>query len=149
MRRAAASIALAVVLTTPISADPLDPSCKLTEVWTCWQGCYRTNCGGLGGGTGIQFAAGNWGLWYSTCSTTGTNCGMGHACQWMSLVLTYQDCIGSYQFLMIQPCCEAGAIWLGNDKQKPETCALPEDGLLPQSVTVPYESYRHVSGPQR
>lgn len=127
----------ASLLTAPAIADGIDPTCQLTQISTCWQGCYRTTCGGLGGGTGIGFAAKN-GLWYSTCQSTGANCGMGVACQWMSLVITYQDCVGSYQFLMVQPCCEAGTIWLGGSV-KASTCAAPVDSMLPIAVLVPRE----------
>ena len=126
------TLLLVVMLAIPAMSEGTDPTCGFTELSTCWQGCYRTACGGIGGGSGIGFAA-KYGLWYSTCSTTGANCSGGVACQYMSLVITYQDCNMGSQFIFVSSCCDAGSIWLRSSTEA-GMCPIPETSLLPIPV---------------
>lgn len=114
--------------------------CTHVDFMTCWDGCRKTQCGGIGA-TILGFEMETPGAWYSDCSQTGIQCtdpAGGHACEMKTITLTYRDCNGYQSFLTIQPCCEGGGWYSAVVAGRPPIVIwpeLPEDELQAKKAT--------------
>ena len=147
---------LLLFVTALCAAQTFDPApfpdslrrCEHQDFRPCFDGCWKTQCGGIGAVV-IGWDMYKPGGVYSSCGATGSQCtdpAGGHACQRYTITVSYTDCNDITDFLTMAPCCEAGDAFMAANGRDPIViwpdlplrCAV-EDRLLPMPVRIPKE----------